>query len=101
MPRISVRGCGKMCAEARRVSIEERRLSSQTSEWAEREEKWEEETEGKEEELGVRLDMRGPACNNCVHLRNAAVIDYGAASALRNFNGFADTAGANVNEAAI
>lgn len=44
--------------------------------------------------------MRKRARNNCVHPRNAAVIDYGAvASAMRNLNGFADAAEANVNEA--
>lgn len=43
--------------------------------------------------------MRKQARNNCVHPRNAAVIDYGAvASAMRNLNGFTDVAEANVNE---
>lgn len=43
--------------------------------------------------------MRKRARNNCVHSRNAAVIDYRAvASAVRNLNGFADAAEANVNE---
>lgn len=43
--------------------------------------------------------MRKRARNNCVHSRNAAVIDYGAvASAVRNLNGFADAAEENVNE---
>lgn len=43
--------------------------------------------------------MRKRACNNCVHPRNAAVIDYGVvASAMRNLNGFADVAEVNVNE---
>lgn len=49
--------------------------------------------------LGYAERMRKRARNNCVHSRNAAVIDYEpAASEMRNPNGFADAAVANIDE---